>query len=145
MSRSRPQSTALPEHVPEFLRCAYSAGDAVAADPAALRDFNKLQEEEDRHINDALDDPTGEHPYSWSIAVEHDNREKNRYTNILPYNRTRVMLEPVRLPNDDVPLHSDYVNASWVQAPGGIRSYIATQGPLPRTFVDFWRMVWQEK
>ncbi|KAI8058169.1 protein-tyrosine phosphatase-like protein, partial [Syncephalis plumigaleata] len=93
----------------------------------------------------AMDDPTGEHPYSWSVAEEPDNRELNRYSNILPYNQTRVLLAPIRDPDTGAIIHGDYINASWVRPPGGIRSYIATQGPLKRTIVDFWRMVWQEK
>lgn len=32
----------------------------------------------------------------------------------------------------------DYVNASYVQPLGTHKRYIATQGPLPATFVDFW-------
>jgi len=32
----------------------------------------------------------------------------------------------------------DYVNASYVQPLGTRKRYIATQGPLPATFVDFW-------
>ena len=32
----------------------------------------------------------------------------------------------------------DYVNASYVQPLGTSRRYIATQGPLPATFNDFW-------
>ena len=35
----------------------------------------------------------------------------------------------------------DYVNASYVQPLGTKRRYIATQGPLPETFKDFWLYV----
>ena len=35
----------------------------------------------------------------------------------------------------------DYVNASYVQPLGTRKKYIATQGPLPSTFVDFWTLV----
>lgn len=35
----------------------------------------------------------------------------------------------------------DYVNASYVQPLGTRKKYIATQGPLPSTYVDFWTCV----
>ncbi|KIJ68847.1 hypothetical protein HYDPIDRAFT_37273 [Hydnomerulius pinastri MD-312] len=38
----------------------------------------------------------------------------------------------------------DYVNASYVQPLGTQKRYIATQGPLPATFVDFWTLVWEQ-
>ncbi|KAF9234974.1 hypothetical protein BU15DRAFT_78523 [Melanogaster broomeanus] len=38
----------------------------------------------------------------------------------------------------------DYVNASYVQPLGTRKRYIATQGPLPATFVDFWSLVWEQ-
>ncbi|KAF9229739.1 hypothetical protein BS17DRAFT_763243 [Gyrodon lividus] len=38
----------------------------------------------------------------------------------------------------------DYVNASYVQPLGTRKRYIATQGPLPATFVDFWTLVWEQ-
>lgn len=37
----------------------------------------------------------------------------------------------------------DYVNASYVQPLGTKKRYIATQGPLPETFNDFWLCVYQ--
>ncbi|KAF8845484.1 hypothetical protein BDN67DRAFT_977510 [Paxillus ammoniavirescens] len=38
----------------------------------------------------------------------------------------------------------DYVNASYVQPLGTRKRYIATQGPLPATFMDFWTLVWEQ-
>ncbi|KAH0838656.1 hypothetical protein J3R83DRAFT_6981 [Lanmaoa asiatica] len=38
----------------------------------------------------------------------------------------------------------DYVNASYVQPLGTRKRYIATQGPLPSTYVDFWTLVWEQ-
>ncbi|KAJ3713505.1 hypothetical protein C8R42DRAFT_684230, partial [Lentinula raphanica] len=40
--------------------------------------------------------------------------------------------------------HDDYVNASYVQPLCTTRRYIATQGPLEATFVDFWTLVYQQ-
>ncbi|XP_061770385.1 receptor-type tyrosine-protein phosphatase beta [Nerophis ophidion] len=67
-----------------------------------------------------------------------ENRAKNRYNNILPYDSTRVKLSCL----DDDPC-SDYINASYVPGHNFRREYIATQGPLPGTKDDFWRMVWE--
>ena len=40
----------------------------------------------------------------------------------------------------------DYINASYIsgEVPGSEKTYIATQGCLPGTVIDFWRMIWQE-
>ena len=41
---------------------------------------------------------------------------------------------------------ADYINANYIsgEVPGSERSYIATQGCLPGTVLDFWKMIWQE-
>uniref|UniRef100_A0A4W6C8W2 protein-tyrosine-phosphatase n=1 Tax=Lates calcarifer TaxID=8187 RepID=A0A4W6C8W2_LATCA len=72
-------------------------------------------------------------------ALLPENRGKNRYNNILPYDSTRVKLSYV----DDDPC-SDYINASYVPGTNFRREYIATQGPLPGTKDDFWKMVWEQ-
>lgn len=55
-----------------------------------------------------------------------------RYRYIWPFEHARVRLRKCK-PDDD-----DYMNASYVQPLGTTKRYIATQGPLPTTFTDFW-------
>lgn len=69
------------------------------------------------------------------------NGGKNRYSDVLCYDFTRVHLESS--PSDGIP--ADYINANHVNGYNQKRGYICCQGPLPKTFNDFWRMVWQEK
>ncbi|XP_066523944.1 receptor-type tyrosine-protein phosphatase beta [Hoplias malabaricus] len=73
------------------------------------------------------------------IARLPENRCKNRYNNILPYDATRVKLSCL----EDDPF-SDFINASFIPGNNFRREYIATQGPLPGTKDDFWRMVWEQ-
>ncbi|KAI8488818.1 hypothetical protein Bbelb_333360 [Branchiostoma belcheri] len=67
------------------------------------------------------------------------NSSKNRYTNILPYDHSRVELHP--LEEDE---NSDYINANYIPGYRYEREFIATQGPVPFTVPDFWRMVWEQ-
>ncbi|XP_066579876.1 phosphatidylinositol phosphatase PTPRQ isoform X2 [Amia ocellicauda] len=68
------------------------------------------------------------------------NRSKNRFTNIKPYNNNRVKL----MSEAGVP-GSDYINASYVSGYLCPNEFIATQGPLPGTVADFWRMIWETR
>ncbi|KFM70986.1 Receptor-type tyrosine-protein phosphatase kappa, partial [Stegodyphus mimosarum] len=68
-----------------------------------------------------------------------ENKQKNRYPDLLPYDETRVVLQPYK--NDP---HSDYINASYIESYNRSVRYICTQGPLENTIGDFWRMIWQE-
>ncbi|XP_036764908.2 receptor-type tyrosine-protein phosphatase O isoform X2 [Manis pentadactyla] len=68
------------------------------------------------------------------------NRCKNRYTNILPYDFSRVRLVSM---NEDE--GADYINANYIPGYNSPQEYIATQGPLPETRNDFWKMVLQQK
>uniref|UniRef100_G1RIY8 Receptor-type tyrosine-protein phosphatase H n=1 Tax=Nomascus leucogenys TaxID=61853 RepID=G1RIY8_NOMLE len=75
------------------------------------------------------------HSQSQMVASASENNAKNRYRNVLPYDWSRVPLKPIH----EEP-GSDYIN--------GLRSpqeFIATQGPLPQTVGDFWRLVWEQQ
>ncbi|XP_076665204.1 phosphatidylinositol phosphatase PTPRQ-like isoform X2 [Andrena cerasifolii] len=66
------------------------------------------------------------------------NKKKNRYSDILPYDFSRVKLEAI----DNDP-NTDYINASFIKGYTGEDEYIACQGPKEETTFDFWRMVEQ--
>jgi protein tyrosine phosphatase len=68
------------------------------------------------------------------------NKLKNRYGNIVAYDHSRVVLPVI---NDDP--QTDYINANWIKGYKQDRGYVATQGPVPNSFISFWRMVWHVK
>ncbi|XP_036179228.1 receptor-type tyrosine-protein phosphatase alpha isoform X8 [Myotis myotis] len=72
-------------------------------------------------------------------ASKEENKEKNRYVNILPYDHSRVHLTPV----EGVP-DSDYINASFINGYQEKNKFIAAQGPKEETVNDFWRMIWEQ-
>ncbi|XP_061487504.1 receptor-type tyrosine-protein phosphatase T isoform X6 [Rhineura floridana] len=76
---------------------------------------------------------------SWDTAKEDENRNKNRYGNIISYDHSRVRLQLL-----DGDPHSDYINANYIDGYNRPHHYIATQGPMQETVKDFWRMIWQE-
>ncbi|KAM6898595.1 receptor-type tyrosine-protein phosphatase H-like [Lycodopsis pacificus] len=68
------------------------------------------------------------------------NKARNRFNNVLPYDWCRVKLTTSN-PNES----SDYINAGYIPGYKSDREYIATQGPLPSTVKDFWRMIWEQR
>ncbi|XP_032884714.1 receptor-type tyrosine-protein phosphatase F isoform X6 [Amblyraja radiata] len=78
--------------------------------------------------------------FTWENSNMEVNKPKNRYANVIAYDHSRVILTSV----DGVP-GSDYINANYIDGYRKQNAYIATQGPLPETLSDFWRMVWEQR
>jgi tyrosine-protein phosphatase non-receptor type 11 len=93
-------------------------------------EFEQLQQLECRHL------------FSRKEGARPENKTKNRYKNILPFDHTRVVLRG----GDPSRVGHDYINANYIsgEVPGSEMRYIATQGCLPATVNDFWQMIWQE-
>ncbi|KAK9095929.1 hypothetical protein Sjap_021426 [Stephania japonica] len=99
-------------------------------DPGRIRqEFERLQASRTKKIDTVR---------SCRAALEDANLSKNRYTDVLPFDNTRVVLNSSRAGND-------YINASYIKVGSNdsILQFIATQGPLPHTVEDFWKMVIQ--
>ncbi|XP_045147751.1 receptor-type tyrosine-protein phosphatase F [Echinops telfairi] len=78
--------------------------------------------------------------FTWENSNLEVNKPKNRYANVIAYDHSRVLLTSI----DGVP-GSDYINANYIDGYRKQNAYIATQGPLPETLGDFWRMVWEQR
>ncbi|KAI9478165.1 MAG: protein-tyrosine phosphatase-like protein [Benjaminiella poitrasii] len=134
--------------------------------------YEKLERTEQRrlqnimHFHSKHTDNPNEFPFSIVAGIEMG--ALNRYTNIWPFEYTRVKLR------ENKNNCSDYINASYVQYIDSdetasdarpdqtntkcvkimkecpfkntqpYRRYISTQGPLPATFNDFWQVAWEQ-
>lgn len=94
--------------------------------------FSEIQQLEDQRLHDAL---VNHQSSKWRLNSAFKAKNKNRYSNILPYDRSRVVLKDSRITDG-------YINASnvVVELDDIRQKYIATQGPLKHTTVDFWQM-----
>ncbi|KAI9777726.1 MAG: hypothetical protein M1816_004605 [Peltula sp. TS41687] len=131
---------AVEANLPGWLRRAITVADQGKA--VAAR-FLQIEQAEQRRMQKALSgkviygEPTQSDSQSFSIAGI-EKGTKNRYNNIWPYDHARVKLQDL---TDGT---CDYINASYIKTPWSNKRYIATQGPMPTTFRDFWNVVWEQ-
>ncbi|XP_023822080.1 receptor-type tyrosine-protein phosphatase delta isoform X23 [Oryzias latipes] len=78
--------------------------------------------------------------FTWEHSNLEVNKPKNRYANVIAYDHSRILLSAI----DGIP-GSDYINANYIDGYRKQNAYIATQGPLPETFGEFWRMIWEQR
>lgn len=115
-------------------------------DRELLQKFKFIQNQEDERLREATMVNVGDEGSRWSLGVSvlEKNDARNRYVNIMPYERNRVKLA-VR----DHSRQNDYINASYVKVDVPEQSvnpgyYIATQGPTKKTWQQFWQMCYNE-
>jgi len=91
-------------------------------------------------LRDATIDPLNS-KYTLGVSVSRENSRRNRYCDIMPYERNRVKLDVMNKSND-------YINASYVKLnlfpENPSKYYIATQGPTKNTYKQFWQMVYDK-
>lgn len=110
------------------------------SDKELIQKFRFIQQQEDERLREATINGK-QSRWSLGVSVLEENDDRNRYVNIMPYERNRVKLSVVS--------GNDYINASYVKldvpgqslAPG---HYIATQGPTKKTWPQFWQMCYQK-
>lgn len=110
------------------------------SDRKLVEKFRFIQQQEDERLREATMDRKNSR-WSLGVSVNEENDDRNRYVNIMPYERNRVKLGVVK--------GNNYINASFVKldvhgqslAPG---HYIATQGPTKETWPQFWQMCYQK-
>ncbi|XP_058621181.1 receptor-type tyrosine-protein phosphatase H isoform X2 [Onychostoma macrolepis] len=103
--------------------------------------YQNMSRDENRGFSEEYEDLSSVGIEQSSIAaLLPENKDKNRFSNVLAYDSSRVHLTT----KDEG--DSDYINANYMPGYGNAsRQYIAAQGPLPSTVNDFWKMVWEKR
>ena len=87
----------------------------------------------------------------FNTCCNFENTTRNRYTDVHCYEHSRVKLgqklgEAIGATKaTTAPVTNDYINANYVDGYRQSSAFIFTQGPLPKTFCDFWQMVWEQQ
>jgi len=130
------------EHFPPWLQEAAEEKDNGAR---VSEKFLHIEKREQKRMQEALSgkvsygSPTQSMPKSAIQIAGIEKGSKNRYNNIWPFEHSRVKLQ-------DVPSSGcDYFNANYISSKRSHKRYIATQGPIPATFSDFWNVIWQQE
>ncbi|XP_072390947.1 tyrosine-protein phosphatase non-receptor type 9 [Diabrotica undecimpunctata] len=128
---------------PSSASSGFSDDDSLHGDGAALTAMQLVDYVRDRGRSGLMQEyaeirsrpPDG----TFNIAKSKSNLPKNRYTDVLCYDHSRVIL--TELDNDK---DSDYIHANFVDGYKQKNAFINTQGPLSKTTPDFWRMIWEQ-
>ncbi|XP_036317724.1 tyrosine-protein phosphatase non-receptor type 9 isoform X3 [Rhagoletis pomonella] len=129
------------ENPPSSASSGFSDDDSLAGqegDPKTIEQIVQMVKEQGRKglVKEYADIRNRAPEGTFVHARMRNNLTKNRYTDVLCYDHSRVVLS-----RDD---GEDYINANFVDGYKQKNAYISTQGPLPKTSQDFWRMIWEQ-
>ncbi|XP_017063998.1 tyrosine-protein phosphatase non-receptor type 9 isoform X2 [Drosophila eugracilis] len=132
------------ENPPSSASSGFSDDDSLAGqegDPKPIDQIVQMVKQRGRHglIKEYADIRNRAPEGTFLHARMRANLTKNRYTDVLCYDHSRVVLA-----HEDGDEPSDYINANFVDGYKQKNAYISTQGPLPKTSQDFWRMIWEQ-
>jgi netrin-G3 ligand len=74
-------------------------------------------------------------------------KTKNRYEDVVPFDRSRVILKTLDASENyyvNTADSANYINASFVDGYRRRDAFIVTQSPLVNTVNDFWKMIWEQ-
>nr|XP_019951182.1 PREDICTED: receptor-type tyrosine-protein phosphatase delta isoform X22 [Paralichthys olivaceus] len=145
---SLPNSKEMPLHHPtdpvELRRLNFQTPGMASHPPIPVMDLadhqERLKANDNLKFSQEYESIDPGQQFTWEHSNLEVNKPKNRYANVIAYDHSRVLLSAI----DGIP-GSDYINANYIDGYRKQNAYIATQGSLPETFGDFWRMIWEQR
>ncbi|XP_076849193.1 receptor-type tyrosine-protein phosphatase delta isoform X23 [Brachyhypopomus gauderio] len=145
---SLPNSKEMPSHHPtdpvELRRLNFQTPGMSTHPPIPIMDLadhlERLKANDNLKFSQEYESVDPGQQFTWEHSNLEVNKAKNRYANVIAYDHSRVLLSAI----DGIP-GSDYINSNYIDGYRKQNAYIATQGALPETFGDFWRMVWEQR
>ncbi|XP_072232149.1 receptor-type tyrosine-protein phosphatase delta-like isoform X27 [Leuresthes tenuis] len=145
---SLPNSKEMPLHHPtdpvELRRLNFQTPGMASHPPIPVMDFSdhleRLKANDNLKFSQEYESIDPGQQFTWEHSNLEVNKPKNRYANVIAYDHSRVLLSAI----DGIP-GSDYINANYIDGYRKQNAYIATQGSLPETFGEFWRMIWEQR
>uniref|UniRef100_A0A3B5BIN7 Receptor-type tyrosine-protein phosphatase S n=1 Tax=Stegastes partitus TaxID=144197 RepID=A0A3B5BIN7_9TELE len=145
---SLPNSKEMPLHHPtdpvELRRLNFQTPGMASHPPIPVMDLadhlERLKANDNLKFSQEYESIDPGQQFTWEHSNLEVNKPKNRYANVIAYDHSRVLLSAI----DGIP-GSDYINANYIDGYRKQNAYIATQGSLPETFGEFWRMIWEQR
>ncbi|XP_045067886.1 receptor-type tyrosine-protein phosphatase delta-like isoform X35 [Coregonus clupeaformis] len=145
---SLPNSKEIPSHNPtdpvELRRMNFQTPGMASHPPISILDLadhlERLKANDNLKFSQEYESIDPGQQFTWEHSNLEVNKPKNRYANVIAYDHSRVLLSAI----DGIP-GSDYINSNYIDGYRKQNAYIATQGSLPETFGDFWRMIWEQR
>ncbi|XP_015201060.1 receptor-type tyrosine-protein phosphatase delta isoform X36 [Lepisosteus oculatus] len=145
---SLPNSKEIPSHHPtdpvELRRLNFQTPGMASHPPIPIMELadhiERLKANDNLKFSQEYESIDPGQQFTWEHSNLEVNKPKNRYANVIAYDHSRVLLSAI----EGIP-GSDYINANYIDGYRKQNAYIATQGSLPETFGDFWRMIWEQR